>query len=210
MALFPKKPAAKPKVEVPSPPKVEWELTRLVGRLRSAAPPLEAKEVVRVLVQARLADHYRDLGLDPLEPSEFDRLARELDVEGWRCLALAVATLDDPDLRVALAALAPRVPVASQYQKGFLDLARESGPLTVGLVRQSAVRAEEFARRFSERLGIGILGESDQESRDRLWAIDYKRLLAEAEEAKLAAREKMDRLRKQQAEADQGRRRGKW
>ena len=82
----------------------------------------------------------------------------DLDVEGWRRLALAVATLDDVGLRAALGDAAPRVPVAAQVESGFLGLARDTAPLTVALVRQSAIRAEEFARHFAMRLGVGIVG----------------------------------------------------
>jgi hypothetical protein len=162
------------------------------------------------LVRARLADHYRDVGLAPPDAAEFERRASGLDVEGWRRLALAVATLDDDGLRTALAGLAPRVPVSLQVERGFLGVARDTAPLTVSLVRQNAVRAEEFARHLAGRLGVGIAGETDEQSRTRLQALDYKRLLAEAEQARAAAQEKMDRLRKKQAEVDQGRRRGKW
>lgn len=208
--IFRKKPADPPEVDSPAPPRVEWDLGHLVGLVRDAAPALEARDVVAPLVHARLADHYRDAGLAPPAAEGFDRRAGDLDVEGWRRLALAVATLDDDGVRATLAALAPRVPVEAQVEGGFLGLARDAAPLTVGLVRQNAVRAEEFARHFAARLGVGIAGETDAQSQKRRLAIDYKRLLAEAERAKAAAQEKMERLRKKQEEADQGRRRGKW
>ena len=162
------------------------------------------------LVHARLADQYRDVGLAPLDASDFDRLASSLDGEGWRRLALAVLTLDDAELRPALSTLAPRVPVAVQVKNGLLGLALETAPLTVDLVRQSAVRAEEFARQLAMRLGVAIVGETEAQSLARANALDYKRLLAEAELAKAAAHEKMERLRQRQAEADGRRRRGKW
>jgi hypothetical protein len=57
---------------------------------------------------------------------------------------------------------------------------------------------------------VGIAGESAAESRQRLHALDYKRLLAEAEKAKDAAAEQMERLRERQEQNDRGRRRGKW
>jgi hypothetical protein len=40
--------------------------------------------------------------------------------------------------------------------------------------------------------------------------LDYKRLLAEVDQAKAAAQANLERLRKKQVEADQVRRRGKW
>jgi hypothetical protein len=207
MALYKKRSAAAAATEAP---RVVWAIGHLVGRIQDAAPALEARDVEAALVQARLADHYRDIGLAPPDAREFERRASDLDVDGWRRLALAVATLDDADLRGALAVIAPRLPVGVQAYRGLLGLARETAPLTVALVRQSASRAEEFARHLSMRLGVGIAGETEAESRARLNALDYKRLLAEAEQAKAAAEEKMERLRQRQEVAEGRRRRGKW
>jgi hypothetical protein len=207
MALFKKKPAAFGEVDPLAV--ARWDLAHLVGCVRDAAPALEARAVEAALVHARLADHYRDVGLAPPDAGEFERQASRLDIEGWRRLALAVATLDDAGVRAALAGPGPRALVAEQVEIGFLGLARDTAPLTVALVRQSASRAEEFARHLAMRLGIGIMGETDRESRVRLHALDYKRLLAELERAKAAAEEKMKRLREKQAEADLKRRRGK-
>ena len=211
MAVFRKKPAPVSRAEVPQQPRVELPLDQLVGRVKEAAPALEGWEVDAPLVHARLADHYRDLGLAP--PAVGRILSEQsagLDVEGWRRLALAVAMLDDSELRGALAALASGMPVALQVASGLLGLAQETAPLTVALVRQNATRAEEFARHLATRLGIRIAGETDEESAARLHEIYYKRLLAEAEQARAAAQEKMDKLRQKQTEADGRRRRGKW
>lgn len=210
--MFRKKPANSPRVDPPAPAPVraEWDLARLVDRVRDAASILEEKEIVAAVVHAKLADHYRDVGLAPPDAVEFERQASDLDGESWRRLALAVATLDDTGLRAVLAELVPKIPVAAQVEIGFLGLARDVAPLTTDLCRRSLVRAEEFARHFAAKLGVGIMGETDAVSGKRLKALDYKRLLAEADEAKAAAQEKMDRLRKKQLEADRGRRRGKW
>ena len=90
-----------------------------------------------------------------------------------------------------------------------LDGPETSAPVTVALVRQSEVRAEEFARRLAADLGVAIAGETAEHSQQRLDAIDYKRLLAEAEQAKAAAQAQMEKLRKKQEELDLRRRRGK-
>ena len=66
MAVFRKKPAACPDDDVTgSDPASSGTLAHLVGRVRDAAPALEARDVEAALVHARLADHYRDLGLAP-------------------------------------------------------------------------------------------------------------------------------------------------
>ena len=207
MALFKKKAAVNSDSNAREAPLAEWQLEHLIMRIRDQAPALEAREVESALVHARLADQYRDLGLAPPDVADFERQAANLDVEGWRRLALAVATLEDLELRPALLAIASRVPVAAQVESGFLAVAGETAPLTVALVRQSAIRAQEFGRHLAMRLGIGIAGESREQSRALLDALDYKRLLTDADLAKAAAHEKMERLRKQQIDADMRRRR---
>jgi hypothetical protein len=209
MALFKKKAAVSSDLDAQEVLRVDWQLEHLIARIRDQAPALESREVESALVHARLADQYRDLGLAPPDVAGFERRAANLDVEGWRRLALAVATLEDLELRAALLAIAPQVPVAAQVESGFLGVAIETAPLTVALVRQSAIRAQEFGRHLAMRLGIGIAGESREQSRARLDALDYKRLLTDADVAKAAAHEKMERLRKRQIDADMRRRRGK-
>ena len=214
MAAFRKKPAAPPAVapEVVQPwrtgrPRPEWELNRIVTALRDAAPGLEAREVEPSLVQAWLADHMRDLEITPMRAALFGLEASRLDPDGWRRLALAVRSLDDEGIRTPIGGLAAK----ESLMLAFLEIARETAPLTVALVRQSSTRAEEFARHVAERLKIGIVGETPEQSQRRLEAIDYKRLLAEAETARTAAEAAMEKLRKKQGEADlTRRRRGKW
>lgn len=218
MAAFKRKPApAGPPTPAPDPrpetarqSRVELPLARIVGGVKAAAPAIEGWEVDIPLVHARLADHFRDLALAPPAAADFERLCAGLDMEGWRRLALAVALLDDSVLRGALAALISCMPVSLQVAGGLVGLAQETAPLTVALVRQNATRTEEFARHLAKRLGIGIIGETDAESGARLHDIYYKRLLVDAEQARAAAQEKMDKLRQKQTEADGRRRRGKW
>jgi hypothetical protein len=209
MAIFRKKAAVSSDSDAREVPRVHWPLEHLIARIRDHAPALESREVEPALVHARLADQYRDLGLAPPDFADFERGALNLDVEGWRRLALAVATLDDSLLRPALLAIAPRVPVAVQVESGFLGVAHATAPLTVALVRQSAIRAQEFGRHLAMRLGIGIAGESHEESRALLDSLDYKRLLSDADLAKAAAHETMERLRRRQLSADMRGRRGK-
>jgi hypothetical protein len=182
----------------------------LVARqVRLNARVLETREVEPSLVRARLADHYRDLELEPLPPGEFDRFVSGLGVEAWRRLALAVAVLDQPAVLAVLATLAGKVPLDQQVQVGFVGLARDTDALHLSLIRQSDVRAEEFARHFAAHLGVAWRGETPEQSQNRLAQLDYKRLLAEVEKAKLSAEERMEYLRKKQEEAARQRPRGK-
>ncbi len=182
----------------------QWDLGTMTARLKDLVPMLENKEIEPPLVQARLADHYRDLNLEPMPPAQFDRLVTDFDAESWRRLALAVETLDHADLRSPLAQLT--TPVTQQIKAGFIGTARKTDALSLSLLRQSDVRIEEFARHFANRLGLFWRGETEEQSRKRLEQIDYKRLLAEADEAKKQAEERMKYLRQKQ-EQDLARRR---
>jgi hypothetical protein len=199
-------PAAPPTVSSPPMPVVEWELSLITSQVNRLAPALETREIETPLVQARLADHFRDVQLDPVLPRQFDAFVRGLDPEGWRRLTLAVAVCDHPDIRTALKLLAGHIPVHRQVEEGFVVLARNTDALTVSLIRQSDVRAEEFARHFAAHLGVGWRGETMQQSNNRRYQIDYKRLLAEAAEAKRLAEDRVEYLRKKQEE-DAARRR---
>jgi len=198
-----------PPSEVPAQaPLPVWDLLTVTRRLRELTPELETKDVEPPLVQARLADLYRALNCEPLPPPEFGRLVAGLNPETWRRLALAVGTLDHPDIRSALAHL-PTTP-SEQARHGILGTATAADVLTLSLLRQSDVRVEEFARHLADRLGVSWLGESAEHSKRRLDQIDYKRLIAEVEKAKKQAEERMEYLRKKQEEdGARRRRRGK-
>jgi hypothetical protein len=73
------------------------------------------------------------------------------------------------------------------------------------------LRVEELARRLLAVLGASVVGESAEESKKTLHRLDYARLLAEAEQAKIAAAGRAEKLKKLQDEQEQRRaRRGKW
>src|ERR1043166_7175476 len=163
-------------------PKAEWDLPTLTRLLGQLAPVLETKEVEQALIQARLADHYRDVGIEPLTPAKFEVIVAGLDTESWRRLALAIGPLDHGEIRGVLAVL--QTPVQQQVQAGFVAMAAQTEVLTLAILRQSDIRIEEFARHLAKYLGVGWRGETPQQSMDRLHHLDYKRLLAEAEEAK--------------------------
>lgn len=177
------------------------------GAARYAGRPVEPD-----LVRARLADGWRDAGLPPLPPEGFAALARGLDEEAWRRLLLLTGALGLEDVRGALPVLAAaRHLPGSLEDTAFVELARQTPLLTLELLRQGPLRVEELARRFVAGLGAGVRGESAAVSRQRLERLDYGRLLAEAERAKQAAEERVEKLRKLQEERDRRRApRGKW
>lgn len=146
-----------------------------------------------------------------MSPDAFDKLTADLDAEAWRRLALAVGILDVPMVRDALPNLVEEGDVARQVKDAFVGLARATSLLTMELLRQGPFRVEEFARHFLARLGATVAGETIPQSRDRLERLDYARLLAESDRAKVSAEDRMEYLRKLQQEQDKRRPgRGKW
>jgi hypothetical protein len=191
-------------------PRVMLDVVALQDRFAVEVPQLEGRPVEPELVRARLADGYRDLGLAPMAPERFDAAAAGMDDEAWRRLALAVTALRQEDVRAGLPLLLDGQGVAEQVKAGFVAPARELSLLTMELLRQSELRVEEFARQFIARLGAGVIGETPQHSRVRLHALDYARLLEEAEKAKVSAEQRMEYIRRLQEMQDRRSRRGKW
>jgi hypothetical protein len=187
----------------PGPTKLD--VADLTRRVSAAAGRLTGPADLP-LVRARLADHGRDAGRDPLTPEEFDALAAALDEEARRRLAVLVGLLDAAPKVLAVPGSTPAV-----VKRTFFAVAAGTSLLTLELLRQSPLRAEEFARRFAAALEVPIQGETAAASKQRLDRLDYGRLTAEAAAAKAAAEERMAKLRQKQEEVDQRRsRRGKW
>jgi hypothetical protein len=92
----------------------------------------------------------------------------------------------------------------------FTSLAQDTNLLTIEVLAQSEQRVEELARRFLAAIRASINGESAEESKQRLNKLDYSRLLAEADRAREAAKDRAERLRQLQEQQEQRRgRRGK-
>ena len=110
-----------------------------------------------------------------------------------------------------VAQLAAHRGVASVIEEGMVGTAVRAPLLTLALLRESAVRLEELARTWSAALGVGIAGETAEQSAEHLARIDYARLLDKAERAKVDAEARMAELRKRQEKAEERRtRRSKW
>jgi hypothetical protein len=161
------------------------------------------------LTRARLADGCRDAAVTPALPEEFDAAANGLDGEGWRRLAVLVSVLDLAPVRAALSQL-PAGRSGAEAVAAFVGVARTTPLLTIEVLEQSELRAEELARRLLTELGAAVTGETADESKKKLHRLDYGRLLAEADQARQAAAERAERLKKLQDEQEMRRsRRGK-
>jgi hypothetical protein len=191
-------------------PKVMLDVFALLDLFTEQVPQLERRQIESELVRAGLADGYRDLGLMPMPPDDFDGAVAGMDDEAWRRLALAATAIQQDDVRAGLPLLLDGHSVADQVRTGFIGVACTLPLLTMELLRQSELRIEEFARQFIARLGAGVLGEVAEQSRLRRHALDYARLLEEAEKAKVSAEERMEYIRRLQEMQDRRSRRGKW
>jgi hypothetical protein len=186
-------------------------LLPLIRWYTEAVPRFTGKPIEPDLVRARVADACRDVNLDPALAEDFDAAAQGLDEEAWQRLALAESVLDVPAVRKVLPLLAGDSGPALTLVNGLTSHARQTPLLTLELLRQSAFRIEEFTRGLLARLGVGVIGETDEQAAQRLERLDYARLLAEAEKARVSAADRMEYIRRLQEEEERRRpRRGKW
>lgn len=195
------------------------DLDALVEALSFQLYTVTAEAADPDVVRARIADVYRDIEVAPMDPLEFEAHAAGLDEAAWRRMALLAGAAEGDEalgeaLGEALAAGAARAAsegAADQVKRGFIDLARDTPLLTMELLAASSLRVEELARRFIAAVGAAVEDETPEASQAALVRLDYGRLLAEAERAKMSAEQRMEYLRKLQEEHEAARpRRGKW
>lgn len=191
--------------------RIEVALPHAVSAVGAAVPAFEGRDVDAALVRARLADLCRDAGADPMDPAAFDAGTRALGPEGWRRLGVIAAALDRAELRSAVGAAARRRG-AAEVVGGLLVMAGRRARLDLEVLRKSPFRVEELTRAALAVAGVGVIGETREQSGQALERLDYDRLLAEAERARLSAEDRMKALKKAQEEDDKkrGPNRGKW
>jgi hypothetical protein len=191
---------------------VSLDLGLLMPQFGAAVSEWEDRDVDHDLLRAQFADAFRDAGLVPVDPSRFTQAAAVLSGDAARRFAVSLAAFALPE---TVAVLSHIVALNGDSERMLLRLkesAQSLALLTPSILRQSDVRLEEFARHFCECLQVGIQGEAPEKSVQRLREIDYARLVAEAEQAKMSAEERMAYLRKlqEQEEGTRRPRRGKW
>lgn len=191
--------------------RVEVPVQPVVAAMSRAATALEAVDVDAALVGARLGDHCRDASVEPIDPALFESSARPLDAQGWRRLAVLTAALDQPELRAGVAS-SLQAKGAAEVVGAIVASAKEKRLLEMGVLCRSPLRVEELARDLLARVDAPVAGETREQSRAALERLDYERLLALAEQAREAARQRMEYLKKAQDADDKARgpRRGKW
>lgn len=189
-----------------------WSIDFLANAVADAAIGLIDDQPDAELLQARLADHIRDMGHTPPGADLLATILGDLDEPARRRLAVAVTLLQYEDVRIPLQPMIePRS--VDQLIAGLAATSREMQAIDLPILARSMVRAEEFARRMARTLDIPFDGEDPRRSAERLSRIDYQRLLAKVDAAKLTAEERMEALLKQQEQDDERIRRvrrGKW
>lgn len=188
-----------------------WSITTAANAVVDAARNVDAVNNHPALVEAKLADHYRDVGVRPISPDVFARIAEELSAADWRRFEVIVDMFDTEELRATLAEVSVNMAVQEQIATGMLPTVKALQAVSENILATSMVRAEELARRVAGGLGIGFNGESVAASAERLAKIDYTRLLAKVDAAKASAEEQLAKLFEHQEKADNRiQRRGKW
>jgi hypothetical protein len=196
-------PAAKPSEKISEVPKNSGIILNALGSvMMSSLASLEKGDVDLELLRARVADFYRDLSREPMNPDEFIQQAKALDSEAQRRLALATNGLSDGGARAAFTKAIGQA-AAAEGVALLTSFARDLDLLTVTLLLESPLRREEFVRHFVARIGGVFHGESPTDSEDLLRRLDYRVLLAEAEKARLSAGDRMAYLKKLQQEQEQ-------
>jgi len=189
----------------------EVPLGPVAAAMARAATLYETRDADAALVRARLADACRDASVDPMAPTRFDASARDLDAEAWRRLAALTVTLDAAELRAGVLG-ALQLSGADAVIASFVETAKHKPRLEMGVLCKSSLRVEELTRALLARIDVPVAGETREQSRVALERLDYERVLTLAEQAREAARARMENLKKAQEEDDKARgpRRGKW
>ncbi len=148
------------------------------------------------LARARLADQCRDAQVRPMDPAAFGILAEALDLEGQARVGVLVSALETLELPVFAAIVGADSTALSGV---MLALAESETLLTAEIIELSSLRKQELARKFLDRLSIGINGESARASKAALEQLDYRKLLASADLARAAADVRLKALREMSA-----------
>jgi hypothetical protein len=188
-----------------------WNIALAARTVAEAAARLTATAPDIALIEAQLADHYRDEGIAPLEPAKLGVETGGMTAADWQRLAVMGELLAVPGLRAVLPALSQRLHVREQIA-AFVKVAQALRDLEPRALAASPMRAEELARQLARELDVDLEGETRSESAARLVKIDYNRLLRSVDSAKAAAGAQLAELKRAQEAEDRriAQRRGKW
>jgi hypothetical protein len=194
-------------------PPPTWIIDIATNMAAEVAADVLSSESEPALIEARLADHYRDEGVVPLAPHFFTMLTSGMDDADWQRFAIIAGMFARPEVRAVLGLVSEGMSVRDQVRDGMVAPAKALRAVQPRILATHMVRAEELARRVAKGLGVAFAGETAAQSAARLAHIDYTGLLAKVDAAKASAEEQMAELLQRQEDEDAriGRqRRGKW
>jgi hypothetical protein len=166
----------------------------------AAAAPIESP-IPADLAVAIVNDCFRMAGIRPVEDAtwlEWTTRPKSLVEEQLGMLAHLLTTTSLRENTVA--AIAAAKPEPTERMEAFLAAV---APLTAEMIRANVFRQEEFLRRWIESWQGEILGESAEQSQNRLEQLDYRQTLAEYGKAERARREEAKRREKLLREAQE-------
>jgi hypothetical protein len=182
-----------------------WVIDIAANMAAEVAADVVSADSEPVLIEARLADHYRDEGVVPLAPHFFTMITSGMDDADWRRFAIIAGMFARPEVRAVLGPVSEGMSVRDQVHNGMVASAKALRAVEPRILATHMVRAEELARRVAKGLGVAFAEETAK--------IDYTRLLAKVDAAKASADAQMAELLRRQEDEDariERRRRGKW
>ena len=194
------------------PPLPLIQLDSLIARFGQAASFWESQPQAEALVRARLGDALRDLELQPIPEAQFQAGWSRLDEDQRLRICIFVDGLAAPELAAAVQKVCTKDKQAEPAWSLLQRLTLQLQYLTCAVLQESDIRLEEFARHYCAAWELSIEGENPTASAARLHAIDFGRLMQEANAARASADERLAYLRTLQEEQEKTRRprRGKW
>jgi hypothetical protein len=160
---------------------MSFDLARIRRQIEQA--PLSAPLPMELGIAA-VCDLWRLAELAPADNNSWRQWARAKWPNLAQQLGMLAHFLACSDLRAAsVEALGAAKPGAIESLAGFFEAVQ---PLTGEMVRANVFRQEEFLRRWIASLQGKVQGESADESARRLDALDYRKTLAELQEAEAA------------------------
>jgi hypothetical protein len=190
-----------------------WVIEIAANMVAEVASDVGSGEREPALIEAMLADHYRDEGVVPLAPRFFTMITSGMEESDWQRFAIIVGMFARAEVRAVLGPVSEEMSVRDQVHIGMVAPAKALRSVEPRILAIHMVRAEELARRVAKGLGVAFAGETAAQSAARLATIDYTRLLAKVDAAKASAEEQMAELLRRQEDEDarvERRRRGKW
>jgi hypothetical protein len=179
----------------------EVELQNLGTLLLDTLRHIDKGGVDLDLLRARIADFCRETGVQPVPPEEALKQLRTLDQEALRRLTAGVRGFEDRSARLAFANKVKGY-TGEQINSAMISFAQRHHLLTIELLVESPLRREEFLRHFISMIEGTVFGETLDQSNERLKRLDYAKLMAEAEKARVSAGDRAEYIRKLQEEQE--------